>query len=471
MKLQDYWKVIKDRKKVVLMVFFTTVITTLISSLLWPAKYQGTATIMLDYDSSSPLNISMAAAPQALNSVEYINTQVELLESRRISVAVVNMLNLDKVPDVIEDFNDMKNGSSWKIWKKPTTTDIKTWLADEYLSRNLKIAPGRDSRFLNINFYAPDPVFAAAVANAYAKAYTDYNLELKVTPFKDAGKWFAEKLKDAKGYSDRSTEKLREYQQKKGIIAQQGPQGGVFDDAVQRLDQINRELATAKTKLYETQVAVKRVEQCGGRYDTLPEVQASGLIQGMKAEKLKLDTELTELSAKVGPGYPQYARLQSMVNNLSGKISAEMRTIVSTIRQDHSAAQQRVAALEGAVNGLKKESSAASVSRYEMDSLTRESETYKQVYEAVLKKYNETALQGDINKTNVFLVDAAVPPMEKHSPRILLNLILASFVGLFLGAGLAIYADHQDDTVKSAETLERAFGIAVLGTITSAGEI
>ncbi len=107
------------------------------------------------------------------------------------------------------------------LCKKSGQIDIKTWLVDEYLSKYLLVEPTRDSRFLYIKFYASDPAFSAAVANAFAKSYTDYNLELKVTPFKDAGKWFSEKLKDAKGYSDRATEQLREYQ-KKGIIAERG---------------------------------------------------------------------------------------------------------------------------------------------------------------------------------------------------------------------------------------------------------
>ncbi len=103
--------------------------------------------------------------------------------------------------------------------------------------------------------------------------------------------------------------------------------------------------------------------------------------------------------------------------------------------------------------------------------MSRESETYKQVYEAVLKKYNETAIQSDVNRTNVFLVDAAVPPTRKHSPKIVLNLALAVFVGLFLGVGLAFLLDYLDDTIKSAEAVERQFGISVLGTITSLTEI
>ena len=50
----------------------------------------------------------------------------------------------------------------------------------------------------------------------------------------------------------------------------------------------------------------------------------------------------------------------------------------------------------------------------------------------------------------------------------MLNLALAIFVGLFLGVGLAFFFDYLDDTVKSADALERQFGIVVLGIITTA---
>jgi polysaccharide biosynthesis transport protein len=475
MRMSDYWKIIRERKKLVIMVLAATMLTTLITSMLWPAKYEGQATIMLDYDSGNPMNLTAAAAaPLQATSIEYINTQTEIIQSRRIADGVIDLLKLDKMPDTIDAFNESRSREAYFFWRTPTKPDIKQWLYNEFLSKYLKVEAGRDSRFLYIKFYAGDPAFSAALANAYAKAYTDYNLELKVSPFKEAGKWFSEKLKDAKGYSDRSTEQLREYQQKKGIIAQPGlpgQQAAIYDDAVQRLEQINRELATAKTRFYETQVTLKRVEASRGNYDSLPEILSNSFIQSLKAEKLKIDTELTELSAKAGPGLPQYQRLQSMQEKVNGRLKAEMSTIVSSLRQDYAAASQRVGALESAVAGLKKQSSAASVARFEMDSLSQESETYKQVYEAILKKYKESALQGDINRTNVFLVDMAVPPLKQYTPKIFINLALSLFLGFFLGAGCAIYRDSQDDTIKDAETIEQMFGITVLGTIVASGEI
>jgi len=471
MQLQDFWQILKERRKIILLAFVATVLTTLVGSVLWPATYEGTVTLLLDYDSSNPMNMGMVDAPQALSSVEYINTQLVIIKSRRIAEGVVDILKLDKVPEIVASYNKSKEINPLFFWRKKSDQGIRAWLAANVLSGGLKVEPARDSRFLYIRFYSPDPVFSAAVANAFAKSYTAYNLELKVSPFRDAGKWFSEKLKDAKGYSDKATEQLREYQQKKGIVSQQGQPGVVYDDTIQRLDQINRELALAKVQQFETRVALKRVQSSSGNYESLPEILANTFIQGLKADKVKLETQLTELSVKAGSGHPQYIRLQSMIDTANAKLKSEMQNIVNSLKQENIASGQRVGQLESAVGGLKSASTSANVSHFEMDSLSRESESSKQAYDVVLKKYNETAIQGDINRTNVFVVDEAVPAISKSSPKIKLNMILSIFVGLFLGIGLAFFFDYLDDTIKGAEAVKRQFGIPVLGTITTGAEI
>jgi uncharacterized protein involved in exopolysaccharide biosynthesis len=475
MSLKEYWNIIKLRRRIVILAFFATVLTTLIGSFLWPAKYEGIATIMLDFNSSNPMNMSISTVgTESLNSIEYLKTQIEIIKSRRIADGVVTLLNLDKVPEIIELFKEDIAVNPLFFWRDENKIDIRTWLVNVFLSQCLKVEPAKDTRFFYIKCFTPHPVLSATLANAYAKSYTDYNLELKVTPFKDAGKWFSEKLKDAKGYSNKASEQLLEYQQKKGVIAQQGTGGqggGYFDDALQRLTQMNGDLATAKAKLYETRVAVKRVDDSRGNYESLPEILSNGFIQGLKTQKVNLETQLTELAGKFGPSYPQYIRTKSMLENINVKLNAEMKNVVNSIRQDYTSANQRVGALESAVAGLKKASTSSNLSRFEMESLSRESETYKQIYETILKKYNESSIQGDINRTNVFLVDEAIPRGTPFSPRIGLNVALACFAGLFLGVGLAFLFDYFDDTIKSEEAFERQFEIPLLGTITTVREI
>lgn len=462
MKIGRYWEVIKERKWIVIAAFVTTVLTTFIGSLMWTPVYEAIATLVLDYDSSNPMNLSILPVAGMAQSTEYINTQIEIMKSRRIALDVINHLGLDKHPDIIERFNKARGGSPLFFWRSEKNMDIRVWLADEFLSRYIKVEPARDARFLYIKFYSSDPNFSAVVANTYARAYADYNLELKVTPFKEAGKWFSEKLDSVKVKADKASGELREYQKKKGVVSLGG---SYYDDAIQRLDQINRELVDAKAKLYETMVAMRRLEESKGSYESLPEVITNAFIQNLKTEKIKLEIALSELSEKVGRRHPQYLRLQSELETINSKLDAEIKNIINAIRQDHNSAKERVRNLEKALAGQKSEVLNLNISRYEIDSLNRESEAFKQTYDTVLKKFNETALQSDINRTNVFLIDNAVPPTEKHSPKLFLNMTLAVLVGLFLGIGLAFFFDYMDDTIKSGEVIERDFGVPVLGTI------
>lgn len=463
MDIKQYWEIIRGRRWIVITAFITTVITTLLGSLLLPPKYEATATLVLDYDSSNPMNMGNIPIGGMLQSIEYINTQIEIIRSRKIAIRVVEALKLDKLPEVIEAFEDARKPNPLFFWRKEKKMDIKVWLADEYLSEYLKIEPARDTRYLYIKFYSADPDFSAAVANSFAQSYTEYNLELKVMPFKEAGVWFSEKLKDVKIKADTASEQLREYNKKKGIVSQEGR---FYDDAIQRLDQINTQLIVAKGKLNDAKVAVQRIEGSKGAYESLPEVISNSFINTLKTEKTKFETALSELSGKAGTRHPQYLRIQAELHTVNAKLNSEIHNIVSAIRQDYTAANERVASLEKALSAQKNEVLNMNASRYEMDSLNRESEGFKQSFDAVLRKFNETALQGDMNRTNVFLIDTAVPPTKKYSPKIMLNMALAVFVGLFLGVGLAFFFDYLDDTVKSREIIERDFEIPVLGLIT-----
>lgn len=467
MNINRFWEVLKERKLIVFLSFFVVVLTTLAGSLLLPPRYEATATLVLDYDSSNPMNMSLMQMSGSLQSVEYMNTQIELIKSRKVSTGVIDLLKLDKVPDIMDAFNQARTPNPVFFWRTEKNPDIKVWLADSFLARYLRVEPARDARFLYLKFSSSDPNFSAQVANAYARVYSEHNLEMKVMPFREAEKWFSAKLQDVKAKVDTTSEQLREYQKSKGIIAHEGR---YYDDAVQSLDQLNRDLTAAKTKLYETRVALRRIEESKGPYESLPEVMSNAFIQNLKTEKIKLETALSEFSGKVGTRHPQYLRVQSELQTVSSKLNAEIKNIIEAIRSDNASANERVKALQGAVAGQKSQALNLNISRFQMDSLSRETETSNQAYDAVLKKFNESSLQSDMSRTNVFLIDAAVPPSDKSSPQILLNMLLAVFVGLFLGVGLAFFFDYLDDTVKSAEMLERNFGLPVLGTITAIEE-
>src|SRR2546430_11466751 len=72
-----------------------------------------------------------------------------------------------------------------------------------------------DLSVIQASFTCADPRWAAAIANAYAKAYVDTMLELRVAPTRKAAAWFDEQLKglranleDAQAKLDRKSTRL-----------------------------------------------------------------------------------------------------------------------------------------------------------------------------------------------------------------------------------------------------------------------
>ncbi|GKU23940.1 YveK family protein [Clostridium folliculivorans] len=69
------------------------------------------------------------------------------------------------------------------------------------------------------------------------------------------------------------------------------------------------------------------------------------------------------------------------------------------------------------------------------------------------------------NQDNIKLVDDAVEPTSPDSPRPLLNIAVALFVGLMLSIGIVFLIEYLDNTVKDEEELTRLLGVPVIGVI------
>src|SRR2546430_11735961 len=65
-----------------------------------------------------------------------------------------------------------------------------------------------DLSVIQASFTCADPRWAAAIANAYAKAYVDTMLELRVAPTRKAAAWFDEQLKGLRANLEDAQAKL-----------------------------------------------------------------------------------------------------------------------------------------------------------------------------------------------------------------------------------------------------------------------
>src|SRR5690606_13424478 len=80
-------------------------------------------------------------------------------------------------------------------------------------------------------------------------------------------------------------------------------------------------------------------------------------------------------------------------------------------------------------------------------------------------RLEEVRIAEAMRTSNVAVIDPAVPPTRPVSPRPMLNMALALFLGLFAGVAGALLLEFFDTTVKTPEEIGPLLGLPVLGRI------
>lgn len=155
--LNDYLRVIKSRKNVVLTFFSVTVLIVTVGSFLMRPVYRATVTLLVDVESPNVLTATDSVAlgaPDYYAYKEYFQSQKEIIKSRSL------------IRQVFEEFK-LGSGGEYLNAKDPIEEFLKT----------VKVEPVRDTRLFLLYVDNKDPKLAARLANRIAEIYIARNLE------------------------------------------------------------------------------------------------------------------------------------------------------------------------------------------------------------------------------------------------------------------------------------------------------
>ena len=449
MTLQQFLQILRARFLLIFLSLLVTVGAAAGVTYYLPNQYTASAVLVVDYKEPA---VDAGALPISF-SPSYMATQLDILRSRKVALKVIDNLKLADSSAVRDQFLEATAGRG----------TVRDWLADALVSK-LNVEPSRESRLLTINYEAADPRFAAALANAFAQAYIDTTLELSVEPARKAAEWFEKQQSDLRSRVEQAQRKLSAYQQSKNITATDERQ----DVETERFAALTSQLVGAQAQTYDMESRQRQMEDMlvkGVSMETLPEVLANGFIQSLKAELLREEAKLADLSEKLGANHPQYQRAVAEVTNLREKLNKEMLSITSGIRNNTRLAQSREAALKASLDAQKARVMKFKQSRDEIPTLIGEVESAQRAYDVALERYNQSAMQSRINQTNVVLLNPAVDPVSPSSPKVMRNMVLSVFLGLILGFGLALLVEMLDRRVRSKQDLSEALGMPVLSVL------
>lgn len=440
MTLQQFLLILWARRKLVLFTFLGTVITTAVVSLVLPEEFTASTAVVLDVKSPDP--IAGVVLP-GLMAPGYMATQVDIINSDRVAARVVKLLRMDESPVIKEQWQEATEGKG----------QLGPWLADR-LQNKLEVKPSRESNVISISYSGSSPEFATAMANAFAQAYIDVNLELRLEPARQNAKWFDEQSKQYRERLDTAQKALSDYQQKSGIVATDER----LDYETQKLNELSTQLTVAQAQ--GTDSSSKR--KSNGSADTLPEVMQSGLVSQLKGDIARLEARLKEVSGNFGENHPQYQRSQAELAELKSRMNAEIARITSSIGTAGNISKQKEGELIAAVSAQKTRILELKKQRDEISLLIREVESAQRAFDAVGQRTTQSRLESQSIQTNVAILNPATEPLKASKPKVLLNILLSIFVGTLLGVGAALALELMHRRIRSPEDLSLALDLPIL---------
>ena len=432
MTLSQFLLILRARYKVMLFVLIATVSAVVTISLLIPKQYTATAAVVIDL--KSPDMVS-GLILQGMLAPAYMTTQVDIINSDRVAKGAAKLLGVD------------------------TSGAAFAGLEARKLQKGLDVKPARESNLININYVGDNPDFAAAAANAFAQAYIDVNVDLRVTPARQNATFFDEQAKVARDKLEAAQLALTRYQQKNGITANDER----LDFEIAKLNETSSQLTEIQGQTTDSQSKRK-----SGKADTVAEVMQSSLINDLKADIARLEAKLTEGNVNLGKNHPQTLRSEAELATLKAQLESETNKITSSIETTYQISKQREQQLQGAVSAQKTRVLALNRQRDELNVLRGDLESAMKAFELVSQRASQITIESRANQTNISLLNAATAPMDASKPRVMFNALVSVFLGLLLAIGLALVLELLNRRVRSARDLLETLELPVLGTIAAA---
>lgn len=443
MTLQQFLLILWARRKLVLFTFLATVLTATVVSLLLPEEFTASADLLLDVKSPDP--VAGMVLP-GLMAPSYMATQVDIIKSDRVAMRVVKALRMDENPNLQTQWQEATEGKG----------QIGSWLAT-LLQKKLEVKPSRDSNIIALSYSGSNPAFAAALANAFAQAYIDVNLELRIEPARQSAQWFDSQMKLHRERLDKAQAALSDYQQKSGIVATDER----LDYETQKLNELSNQLTTAQAQ--GTDSSSKR--KSSGRSDTLPEVMQSGLVSQLKGDIARLEARLKEVSGNFGVNHPQYLRSQAELEELKNRMNAEVDRITSSIGTAGNISKQKVVELIASVDAQKNRILELKKQRDEINLLVREVETAQRAFDAVGQRTTQSRLESQSIQNNVSILNPATEPLSASKPRVKLNMLIGTFLGTLLSIATALSLELVRRRLRSPDDVTLALDLPVLAIL------
>lgn len=317
---------------------------------------------------------------------------------------------------------------------------------------------GRNERaeLISIAYQHENPQKAADVANDLAGLFTLEGIKMRSEQARLTTAFMKRELEAAETALTEHGKKLAAFQ-----ATHQGELPTELESHIARLDRLQQQRHSLAMRIAEAETRMAGL-------------QASAPVSSPKAQLDVLRAQLAQQLSVNKESHPNVQSLRRQIEMVerqpssgggAGSLAPAIRHEVDELNEQMKDTDRQIEELEGQVSRIP-------LVGEEYASLERRNKVLQETYLEYLRKVKEAELAESLERAQqgarVAVLDAAVPPLKpKLDPLLIVLGGIAGTIGLALAAGLGL--ELVDPVIVSAEGLEGATGVRVLGSVPHLG--
>ena len=414
-----------------------------------PKIFAGKLVLQVEQEEQKILNIQRVQQedPQTL---EFLKTVEQTLQSRSL---------FDRVIETNKLHTDARFLTDRDRETKPTREQLVT-----RLSKMVDAKLRRGTRLIDVSVEHTDPEVCALIANSLVAEFLGQNFEQNASSSDVAYNYLRNEETRLKAKLEQSERSMQEYKEQTKSVSLEDRQNVV----VEKLKELNQQVTQAKSQRILQETAYNQAKELGNHPEALmalPAVANDPRVTEIRSNVSKLESDLANLRQRYKEKHPKYIQTSSQLAEWKSNLTNAVLNVPQVIRSLFESSKTGEVALEAALR--EQETAALALNKQSLvyNALSREVDSDRALYEAVLNRIKETTLTKDIKPSKIRVVQQAQVPELPVKPHKIKVILLGLVAGVGGGLLLALFLSSLDRSLKTVDQTEEHLGVAVLSAI------
>ncbi len=445
----DYWRVIRVRFPLIILVFLLVVITAAVVTHFMPKQYSSSVSMQI-----KPNDTALAVFDNRSGmgfDPRFLTTQFEIIQRKEMLYPVIDSLGLEQ---------------KWRGAYGFTSREQAYFR----LRGMIDIREVRNTELIQIVVSSTDRQEAAEIANRIAEEYQRKRID-------DQQEWVNRsltQLQDEVSKQRTKVDQLRLAAQKIRIdnnVQDLNPDN--LDQATltenQILMSVENQVSTERLRVSSLRAKYQAISQLSDdqvmRSITTLEIEDPTISQVMPQFQTAASEEARLLQSGLGVNHPTVKSLRAQKEVMRGQLESQIKSLRSSLEANLRIAESSMAELEKRLDESQQN---------QQDSKTRAAGYYeakntfiqaKKLLEAAEMRLSTQTFERTMPQNPAIIWERAEVASGPSRPNVMLNILLGVVVGLVFGVGLAFFIEYLDTSVKTMEDVETFLQVPVLAVI------